>query len=69
MIVKELREALKNFPEDLAVIVKVCSDYGEVDTIDFEIVKAVDKGYYIMRSHPTMALEWQEKEKEYLLIQ
>jgi len=69
MIVKELIELLKQYPEDLEVIQTMYSDYIEFDADGLNVVNAVDQGGYIMRSYPTMSAENKLREKEYLHIQ
>ena len=68
MIVKELIELLKQYPEDLEVIQTMFSDYVKFKEDSFGTVNAVDKGGYIMRSHPSMSDANKLIAKEYLHI-
>ena len=64
MNVKELIEALSVFPLDMEVIQDVHSDYGVINLLTE--VKAVDKGGWLMRYHPTMSKENKLQVKTYL---
>ena len=66
MKVKQLKEILNNHPDDMEVIYMACSDYNELDAEEIEVVRAVPKGFYVMRSHPTMSKENLKKEQEML---
>jgi len=66
MTVKELREFLELFPDDLEIVYKLYSDYEELKGEDIEMVSAVNNGSYVMRSHNTMSEENKKKEKKYL---
>lgn len=66
MTVGELKAFLNNYPDDMQVITSWCSDYDVVEPAQFTVVSAVDKGTYVMRSHPTMSPENKQAEKQYL---
>ena len=66
MNVGELKEMLKQYPDDMEILNERYSDYDIVKLDEWSIVKAVPKGNYVMRSHPTMSDECKAKEKEYL---
>lgn len=68
MNVKDLKKMLEKYPDDMVFLVGRYSDYDIVKEEDFEVVKAVDKGDYVMRSHPTMSDENKAKEKDYLYL-
>lgn len=68
MNVKELIEELKKYPEDMEIIYSLNSDYEILTKDDLETAKGVNKGFYVMRSHPTMSEENKAKEKEYLWL-
>lgn len=68
MNIRELKELLSTFPDDMEILTTCYSDYDSVGADDFTVISAVDKGYYYMRSHPTMSEENKQKEKEYLHI-
>ena len=68
MIVSELREILGKYPDDMEVITTCWSDMTSIDKKDIEMVSAVDKDFYFMRSHPTMDAKLKEKERLYLRI-
>lgn len=66
MNVGELKRFLESYPDDMPIIYKYCSDYERLAAEDIEVVKAVDKGGYIMRTHLTMSE--QNKAKERLML-
>jgi len=68
MNVKELRELLSQHPDELEILFECFSDYTRLDAEDIEIGQAVDKGDWLMRSHPTMSQENKDKENTYLLF-
>ena len=68
MNVKELKELLAEHPDDLEILFQCFSDYSRMCAEDIEVVKAVDKGEWLMRGHPTMSQENKDKEKAYLLL-
>ena len=67
MKVKELIELLSTFSEDLEVLDNRYSDY-QIMEWQAEVIKAVPKGQWVMRSHPTMSPENKSKEQTYLLF-
>ena len=66
MNVGELKSLLNNYPDDMQFITSRCSDYDAVKPEQFTVVSAVDKGDYLMRSHPTMSEENKQNAKQYL---
>ena len=68
MNVKELRELLATFPDDLEVLYCCCSDYDRMEPEEIKVVEAVDQGGYWMRSHHTMSEDNQSRMKKYLLF-
>jgi hypothetical protein len=50
------------------VLIGRYSDYEHLNEVDFSIVKAVDKGNYVMMTHKTMGDENKKLEKDYLHI-
>lgn len=64
MKVKELKEFLNKYPDDMVVVYSSMSDYQEITGA--EVVKAVNKGFYIMRSHQTMSQKNKDNEEEVL---
>lgn len=68
MNVGELKKALGAYPEDMEVIIPVYSDYQLVVQECIGEISAVNKGYYIMQSHPTMDEINKTNERTYLLI-
>ncbi len=66
MNVKELKELLEKYPDDMEIIYEIHSDYELLEAEDIKIVPAVTKGAWIMRSHRTMSAENKRNEKEYL---
>lgn len=68
MTVKELKELLNNYSDDLQILNQRRSDYQIISKDEWSIVKGVDKNGWVMRSHPTMSEENKAKEKEYLSL-
>ena len=68
MNVRELKEMLNKYPDNMEILTTFASDYTDVEESDWGIVKAVEKDEWYMRSHPTMSAENKAKEKEYLHI-
>ena len=66
MNVGDLEKMLKQYPKDMEILNSRYSDYDLVTEDDWSVVKAVQKGGYWMRSHPTMSAENVAGEKEYL---
>ncbi len=65
--VKDLKEMIKDLPDDMELIETRCSDYQEMNKDNWAVVKGVDQwGQWIMRSHPTMSENNKEREKLYL---
>lgn len=69
MNVKELREKLAEYPDDMEILYRYCSDYERLDADELQVVEAVCKpnGYW-MRSHETMSAENKANAKTYLLF-
>lgn len=68
MNVKDLKNMLENYPDDMEVLNGRYSDYDLVEEDQWSVVKAVPKDGYVMRSHPTMSEENKVNEKEYLYL-
>ena len=68
MTVQELIEILKDFPQDMQILNKRCSDYELIDIKDFSVVMGVENDGWVMKSHPTMSEENKRHEKSYLLL-
>ena len=70
MTVKELKEMLNKYPDDMLVANARCSDYQVISEDEWSVEKCVDNGgNWLMRSHETMSKENQLKEKEYLCLE
>ena len=69
MTIRELREMLKQYPDDMELIVDRFSDYDLIKESDWSVVRAVPTNYGFMRSHPSMSDENKSKEKEYLHLE
>lgn len=69
MNVRELKAKLDQYPDDMEILYRYCSDYERLDGDDLTVVEAVCKtnGYW-MRSHPTMSAENKAAAKDYLLF-
>ena len=66
MTVKELKDKLNEYPDDMEVLYVACSDYYKLSADELALVSAVDKGYYHMRGHDSMKQEFKDQEKQYL---
>lgn len=66
MNVGELKKMLEQYPDSMEILNDRCSDYDLVEIGDWSVVRAVPRGHYTMRSHPTMSEENKSLEKEYL---
>lgn len=69
MKVKELKEMLQQYPEDMEILNGRCSDYEIIEVNEWSVVRGVDKNGWVMRSHPTMSKENKAKEKSYLALE
>ena len=79
MNVRDLKEFLNQYPDDMELLNERYSDYQiiEVDDFsvvhgvevdDFSVVHGVEKDGWVMKSHPTMSVENKMAEKSYLLL-
>lgn len=68
MNIKELKEVLAKYPDDMEVLYCLHSDYEMMQVADIREVKGVWKGAYTMRSHPTMSAENKANENTYVLF-
>lgn len=69
MNVAELKKMLDKYPDDMEVLTSMYSDYVLVAEESFSVVKAVNKDFYVMRSHSTMNEGNKTNEKEYLYLE
>lgn len=70
MTVGELKEMLKEYPDEMEVITDRYSDYSIVKREEWSVVKGVQrKTDWIMRSHSTMSEENKLVEKSYLHLE
>lgn len=69
MNVGQLKKMLEQYPDDMQILNGRCSDYEIISEDEWSVVKAVDKGGYVMRSHPTMSEENKANEKSYLYLE
>lgn len=68
MNVKELKEMLEKYPDDMEVLTSRCSDYEVVEKDEWSVVEAVPQSGYVMRGHSTMSNENKLKMKKYLFL-
>jgi len=54
MNVKELKELLNKYPDDMEVCYEKYSDYAPMRDGEIHIVAGVDKYWYMMREHPAL---------------
>jgi hypothetical protein len=64
--VQDLINHLKQLPPNIGVIYKAYSDFQELTLDELQIVEAVDKSNYVMRSHPTMSEENKQNKAKFL---
>lgn len=69
MTVGELRKMLEKYPDDMEILNGRYSDYDLISEDEWRVVRAVPKGSYVMRSHPTMSAKNKALEKEYLYLE
>ncbi len=68
MNVGELKKALGAFPDDMEVVVMQYSDYAILKEDGLSLEEGVDKGGWVMSSHPTMSGDNRAGAKTYLLL-
>ena len=66
MNIGDLKKMLEQYPDDMEILHSRYSDYCIVHKDDWSIIKGVNQGGWVMRSHLTMSEENKAKEKEYL---
>ena len=54
MNVGQLKKLIAELPDDLEIVNQRCSDYEIISLDDWSIVRGVEKGGWVMQSHPTM---------------
>ena len=68
MNVKQLKEHIEQYPDDMKVLFCQYSDYVTLNAEDIFTQKGVDKGSYVMRHHETMSEDNHAKCTEYLVF-
>ena len=66
MNVGELKEMLKQYPDDMEILNDRCSDYDLVTLDDWSVVEAVPQQCWWMRTHTTISEENKKKASKYL---
>ena len=69
MNVGELKKMLDGYPDEMLVLNRRYSDYEVIIDSDWSVIKGVNKGFYVMNSHPTMDDENKLNEQEFLLLE
>jgi hypothetical protein len=70
MTVKDLREMLEEYPDEMEILNGRYSDYVLISRNEWSIVKGVpNNNGWVMRSHNTMSDENKKKEKSYLHLE
>lgn len=70
MNVKELKELLNQFDDNLEILYARHSDFEEMNALQWNVTNAVDmQSTWFMRSHPTMSQENKNNEKQYLIFE
>jgi len=68
MKVREFKELLNHYPDDMTVIIYDMSDFKDIDPERCRIIQAVDQKSWYMHPHPTMSERNKRNETKYLLI-
>jgi len=66
MTVKELKEMLNNYPDDMQILHEKYSDYEVSQKSHWKTIQGVEKDGWVMRAHMTMSNDNKEKEQTYL---
>ena len=66
MTVGELKKMLERYPDDMEIVNERYSDYEIIREDDWSVVRGVEHGGWVMRSHSTMSAKNKAKEKPYL---
>lgn len=66
MNVKQLREMLAQYPDDMEILNERFSDYDVVKLEDWAVIDGVPNGQWVMRAHATMSDENKAKVRKYL---
>lgn len=69
MNVGDLKEMLKQYPDDMEILNGRYSDYSLIKEDEWSVVRGVKKEEWVMRSHPRMSDENKANEKEYLYLE
>ena len=69
MTVKELKQMLDRYPDDMQIVNERYSDYEIISEDEWEVVQGVDQDGWVMCSHPTMSDDNKAREKSYLLLE
>ena len=64
----ELVKYLEKFDDNAEILYNQYSDYSILEEKDIELIRAVPKSFYVMRSHPTMSEENKAKEKDFIIF-
>ena len=64
----ELVKYLEKFDDNAEILYCMHSDYSILEANDIELIRAVPKRFYVMRSHPTMSEENKAKEKDFIIF-
>lgn len=69
MNIRELKEMIEEYPDDMEILNGRYSDYAIISADEWSLVKGVEnKSGWVMKSHPTMSEENKNKEKMYLYL-
>lgn len=68
MNVRELKQFLDRYPEEMEVLNERYSDYAIVSEEDFSVIEGVGQGGWVMRTHPTMSFDNLSRKTEFLLL-
>jgi hypothetical protein len=68
MNVRELKELLSQYPDDMEIVNGRCSDWQIIQPDEWRVISGVPKDGWVMRSHPTMSPENKAQERAYLAL-
>lgn len=69
MNVGELKALLAQYPDDMRIVNGRYSDYEIISADEWRVVQGVEKGGWVMRSHPTMSAENKASEESFLYLE
>lgn len=69
MTVKELKQMLDKYPDDMEILNGRCSDYSLIKEDEWSVVEGVKKDCWVMRAHRTMSDAEKLQVKKFLYLE